>query len=123
MRTFDVRDAGMKIFKTAIVIEGAELPAYMDTIEYEGELWLVPSWMEALWNGWRIPSRIVSLSRLQHTCSPGGRSGDFTLSLPGASPALTETVDALQANGFVVRERPDIRVDLAAVYPYAESNP
>jgi len=121
MRTFDVKAPAMKIFKTAIEFEGAEFTAYMDTIEYEGEFWLVPSWMEALWNGWRIPSRIVSLSRLRHTCTPGGRSGDFTLLLPGALFDLTETVDALQAHGYVVRERPDIRVDLAAIH--SDSNP
>jgi hypothetical protein len=106
----------MRILKTAIAFEGTEFTCYMDTIEYDGEIWLVPSCIEAAWNGWRIPSQIVSLSRLSYTCTPGDGLADFTLLLPGTSPRLTETVDSLQANGYVARERPDIRVDLAANY-------
>jgi hypothetical protein len=83
----------------------------MDTIEYQGEYWLVPCWLEALWDGWRMPAKIVCLSKLRHVQTPGGL-GDFKL-LDALEPStLTDPVEKLQANGYVVRERPDIRLPI-----------
>ena len=102
----------MKIFKTAIAIEGMGVVCTMDTIEYQGEFWLVPSWLEAAWDGWRMPAKIICLSRLHHAHTPGSGVGDFQLLVALAPSSLADPLEALQTNGYVVRERPDIRLPI-----------
>jgi hypothetical protein len=110
MKTFD-EEFAVKILKTAI--DGTGAVCSMDTVEYQGEFWLVPSWLEAPWNGWRMPSKIVSLSRLGYEHTPDNSLGDFKLLIALEPSSLTDSVETLQANGYVVRERPDIRLPLA----------
>ena len=80
----------------------------MDTISYQGKMWLVPSWLDNAQKGWRIPERIIWLDVLPHQATPGGPT-DFVLSA-GIPKAVCDGQIPQQPEGlFLVIERPDIR--------------
>jgi hypothetical protein len=97
--------------KTAMVgnAEGGELWK-CDVIEHEGDLWLVPTWLENKDEGWMTPARIVRLTGLQfQTTAEGSWMGDYVLNEP-IPKSLFEGRPPEQGEKYVVVERPDIRV-------------
>ena len=83
-----------------------------DTIEHEGKMWLVPQWLEAPSEGWKIPERIVLLDSLPHQKTLGSSFGDFVLNSPIPKAVFDGPIQQLQGSGFVVVERPDIRIPI-----------
>lgn len=83
-----------------------------DAIEYEGHVWLVPSWLESPEGTHRLPERIVRLD--SEMISSAGVPPDvrYTLNDPVPKPVLDGS--ALQPSGYVVVELPNIRVQLAS---------
>ena len=85
----------------------------MDTIAYEGQLWLVPEWIDIPAGGWRIPARIVCLDRMSYDRVPP----DF-LDLLRVHYVLNDCkprdlffgqIQTEVAIDLLIKERPDIR--------------
>jgi hypothetical protein len=98
----------MTILKTHVAISGDEAmegQTYkFDTIEHEGQLWLVPQWFEYPELGWMSPVRIILLSALPH--QPFGQ--EFVLTSPLPKSVLDGWVP--EGSGYVVVEKPSIRI-------------
>jgi hypothetical protein len=100
----------MKILKTLLLIQGGNTFFHMDTIEHQGRFWLVPEWIEAPVEGWRMPKRIICLENLQRQkLNPKAGYGDFSLSAPIPKAVLDGHDPQPLKGGYVVVERPDIR--------------
>lgn len=101
------------IFKTMMFLEG-DLAIYeVDTIEFEGALWLVPEWLMSAKGEFSIPARIICLSVLQHS----GQAPQFSLAHP-LPRAVFEGRYPLPLEGvWIVRERPDIRFHSLPPHP------
>lgn len=83
-------------------------------IEHEGQLWLVPLWLDHPDKGWSIPARIINLSapplgvQLQETAGMEGM--DYLLNYPLPIADLrNETAPEIE-HEFEVIERPAIKV-------------
>jgi len=102
----------MKIYKTAALVYGAGEPAYVfiDTIEYEGGLWLVPSWIEKPHEGYKTPERIVLMEK--YLQAPPGIPADFVLGYPLSIEEGADQVPPEAITGPVVKNLPDTRVTI-----------
>ena len=56
----------MKIVQTLVGFSDSGTLFNCDTIEHEGQFWLVPEWLEAPELGMKRPARIIPLARLRH---------------------------------------------------------
>ena len=105
-----------KLFKTLVCFDDSGAWYKVDTIEYEGKMWLVPDWIDMPEEKCKRPTRIICLDALRHQNTPQG-SADFLLTYPmpksvwndGKIPSKPEDV-------FVVIEEPNIRATFAAVH-------
>ena len=98
----------MNIFKTLLAFsDGDDGALYrVDTIEHEGKMWLVPSWLDNPVAGHRIPERLILLDVLPHQKTPDGPA-DFVLS-PGIPKSVFDgEVLPQPGDGFVVIEVPE----------------
>jgi len=59
-----------KIFKTAVPSDNGTIHT-VDTIEYEGKLWLVPQWLDKPKEGLSRPARIIRMDSLPHVTGFG----------------------------------------------------
>ena len=101
----------MNIFKTIMAIsdDNDGIIYKVDTIEYQGKMWIVPEWFDNPTLGWRIPVRIILLDVLPHKKTPGGEA-DFVLNHGIPKSVFYEGHNPPQPEDwFVVIERPDIR--------------
>lgn len=91
-----------RIFHTAI--RSGDDVYCIDTIEHQGGLWLVPSWLETRGGKAQKPERIIRLDCLQYQSKPEGLAFDYVLneSIPQA------VLDGQTTAGYVVEVRPDI---------------
>ena len=66
----------MNIFKTMAFFSNDDNGKIylVDTISYEGKMWLVPEWLDNPRGGWRKPTRIILLDILPHQKTQGGDS-------------------------------------------------
>ena len=101
----------MKILKTMVSFSDLEDGSVykMDTIEYQGKLWLVPEWTVDRVAGLTRPTRIICLDPLPHQKTPGGPS-DFVLNY-GIPKSVCIGSRIAQEDLFVVIESPDITVE------------
>ncbi|MGK9053402.1 hypothetical protein [Neorhizobium petrolearium] len=90
-------------YKTKVAVGNAVYD--MDTIEFEGQLWLVPAWVDSQDGKWTRPVRIINLSKLPHH-----RFGDgYFLKSPLPASLHAETMEAPQPiPGYEVIELPEI---------------
>ncbi len=106
-------DPLQKIFKTGLIISGDPESRgklfKMDTIEYEGKMWLVPEWIDMRTEGYSMPVRIVCLDTLRHQPSQT-KSLDFLLNDPIPKAVLDGQIPPQSEADYLVLERPDIRV-------------
>jgi hypothetical protein len=100
----------MKIFTTLMffsdVPEGVIYT--VDTIGYQGKMWLVPEWLDSPREGWRMPARIICLDALPHQKSPGGPA-DFVLNAGIPKAVFDGQSQPEQEICYEVIERPDIK--------------
>jgi hypothetical protein len=68
--------------RTIIAIAGTNELKLCATIEYEGRLWLVPEWLEAPAEGWRVPARRILLDSLRHEPAPPGYPAQWVVLFP-----------------------------------------
>ncbi len=94
---------------TAVVIVGGSL-VQCDVIEFDGKRWLVPNWLDFPDQGFSIPERIVLLDLIQHQQGAGPNQLVVNGSIPKA--VFEGPVPSKEAGGYVVIQRPDIRVPL-----------
>jgi hypothetical protein len=101
----------VKIFKTMIGFDDAPQLYQVDTIEYDGKMWLVPHWLDTLDKQWRMPVRIICLDSLAHQkLPPGSPYGDFSLSAPISRAVFDGQRQPQLGDGYVVIETPPIRL-------------
>lgn len=94
----------MKILKTLVMISDDGSIYTCDTIEHEGNLWLVPEWRADSATGIERPSRIIGLHGLPLQKPGPNYQGDFLLPIPLSRATLAGST----AQGLVVIEAPDI---------------
>mgnify|MGYP001579347307 FL=1 len=80
----------------------------MDTIEYQGKMWLVPEWLDNALEGWRKPARIICLDALPHQKSSGGPA-DFVLNAGIPKSVCDGQIQTQPEDLYIVIERPDIK--------------
>lgn len=94
----------MKIYKTMFVIEGESAFRSMDTIQYEGKMWLVPEWLDIEKTK---PARIILLDVLPHQKTLFAVN-DFALNDPIPKAVLNGKIPSKIANKYIVVEKPHI---------------
>ena len=80
----------------------------VDTIEYEGKMWLVPEWLDNPRGGWRKPTRIICLDVLPHQKTPGGPE-DFVLNGGIPKSVFDGLIPTPREEWYIVIESPDIQ--------------
>jgi hypothetical protein len=97
----------MKIFKTVVSFIG-EINRYkVDTIEYEGKMWLVPVWLDSETKGISMPARIICLDNLPHQKIQEGTDYHFVLNCP-IPRSIVGGKNQNHKEIFIVIERPNI---------------
>lgn len=108
-----ITDERMKLFKTLVPFDDGIY--YVDTIEYEGELWLVPGWLDDTPSkGYSMPIRIIRVPALQ----PAGPSAqaDYVLANPLPKGVYEGNVPTELENVYAVIDRPQIVVASPKIY-------
>lgn len=103
-----------EIVKTLVQYDDAPgVLEVMDTITFQGELWLVTEWLSDLAKGFEAPRRIICLSRLPHI--PAHQVDGVQFVLLGSLSRIAVSGPARLANaaGFEVIDMPAIRVEIA----------
>ena len=84
-----------------------------DAIEHEGQLWLVPLWLQSKDEAWSMPMRLVCLSappmgtQLQESDLD---AADFLLNYPIPIADLQNESPPKTDHGFVVIEKPPLKI-------------
>ena len=81
----------------------------VDTIEYQGKMWLVPEWLDNPRGGWRMPTRIICLDMLPHQKTPGNPAADFVLNSGIPKSVFDGLAQTQPEERYVVIERQDIQ--------------
>jgi len=103
----------MKLLKTLVPFDDGIY--HVDTIEYEGELWLVPEWIDDTpAKGYSMPVRIIRVPGLQ----PAGQSvsDDYVLANPLPKGVFEGNIPTELENVYVVIDRPEIVVESPKTY-------
>lgn len=100
----------MKIMKTWLATHGAGgAHQIMDTIEYEGSLWLVPEWLESTSKGWTTPIRIIRPLKLSFQ-KMKMNGADFLLSHSVPTTLFLGHVPLGQEDEFEIIDHPPINI-------------
>lgn len=94
----------MRVLKTAVASGNSILT--IDTIEYDGGLWLVLAWVDSPDRKLQVPHRILRIDQLAHT-RPPKKIGPHDIVLH--APIPVSVLEGGFAPGFVVVDRPDIK--------------
>jgi hypothetical protein len=98
----------MQIQKATIVIqEDACAICEMDVIEYQGEPWLVPEWLQNTEEGWMTPVRIIRMRGLQFQRRGSGLGYLVNAPVP---KAVFDGNPSPEEGRYEIVERPDIRI-------------
>jgi hypothetical protein len=97
----------MKIYTTALVVQGDSAVSLCDTIFYEGKFWLVNTWLHLRERPVQVPERIVCLSDLPHQKS-GSPSRDFVLNDPIPIAVFDVQNPPQSISGYTVIDCPEI---------------
>ena len=100
------------VYQTLGWIDGSNEISLFDTIRHDGKWWLVPRWLEAPTEGWKIPTRIILLDVLRHQDAPPDYPAKFLLNDPIPKSVLGGEIPKQPEGKYVVVERPDIRLDI-----------
>ena len=105
----------MTILQTAMFVsgEGKAVIYLADTIEHEGKLWIVPTWLESPALPYKMPERIICLDNLPHQKGP---PHDFVLNYPIPKDVLYGQVPTKLKDKYIVIMRPDIKVPIPTIH-------
>ncbi len=103
---------GTKIYQTIMSFEGENDILCIDTIEYDGKMWLVPRWLEAPFEGWKTPERIILLDSLDRQKAPADYEADFVLQSPIPKDVFEGRIPKGSEGEFVVIELPDVKIPI-----------
>lgn len=101
----------MRILKATLNLLGGDRPGihHMDAIEHEGQVWLVPEWLDFHAEGVTMPARIVSLATIPHDrTSVAGM--EIVVSFPVPAAVFFGSLREDAERSYTVIERPDIRL-------------
>lgn len=104
----------MKIFKTVVTFDDDSDLHYADSIEYEGQMWLVPEWIESPAGGWRMPRRLVCLNTMPHERKEGDPTGEFIVTWPIPKCVFNGELPREAKIKYVIVDSPNIRIPLAS---------
>lgn len=99
----------MAIHETTVMIrepDGIHNTMKMDTVEFDGQFWLVSEWYENPSRGVMRPVRMVSLATIEHMRTMGDYPS-ITIQDPLPS-SLFENPSPEEARKFVIMEEPAI---------------
>lgn len=99
----------MVVFKTFVPLEDGVYE--MDTIEHEGQMWLVPEWIDIPRKGWSRPARIVCLSLLPHSVMGPQFRCRYAVQNPIPKSVLNGQIQPQLASQYVVVENPEIEAE------------
>jgi hypothetical protein len=98
----------MKILKTLVTFPDGIYA--IDTIEYEGDLWLVPEWIDGTPSeGYSKPVRIIRMPPLQQ--AGPSVSADYIVSNPLPKGVFEGQIPTEFENVYAVIEHPDIVIE------------
>ena len=99
----------MKILKT-MVSDGTSIQS-VDTIEFEGQMWLVPLWFDLQEEGMTMPLRIIALATIPHQVLEHYPAAQFAANKP-LPKAFFEPgpIPPELKRGYEIRERPPIQI-------------
>lgn len=100
----------MKILKTVVTFDDDSDLYRADTIEHQGQMWLVPEWTDSPAEGWRMPKRIVCLNTMPHERTDGMSGDDFVLQWRIPKCVFDGQIPTGTKAKYVIVENPDIRV-------------
>lgn len=72
----------MNILQALVIIESNGDLVYVDAIEYEGGIWLVPNWLENISEKTSSPQRIIRMDTLAHQVMEPGHDHQFVVNTP-----------------------------------------
>lgn len=98
-----------------VIVDGRV--AAIDTIEWQGALWLVPTWLDRPDEGWTAPERLIRLDtlRVQKMLTWPHRP-NFCLTDPLPKDVYEGRVPPEQAARYEVIEHPAIRIELPQLH-------
>ena len=101
----------MQIFKTLALLSdaGGDAPCVVDTIRYQGLLWLVPEWVHHSNPATRTPKRIICLTVLRYQETPDGLT-HFLLPSPVPTAIFHGAGTSHKQSGYVVVEASDLEL-------------
>jgi hypothetical protein len=102
----------MKIRKASLMIkddDGVHYHVTMDVIEYEGEFWLVPEWLDNQLQKATMPLRIISLRTMTHH-QMAGMDPEFVVEWPVPKYVFDGRIPPEEASKYRVIESPGIRI-------------
>jgi hypothetical protein len=105
---------GPKILKTLVWIEGNAIEP-IDTIEFEGKLWLVPLWNDRKGQAKTQPKRLIRLDSLEYQKEPPSSPYQFALSQKLPKSVFSDQFQQQEGESFEVLESPDIWLDLPRI--------
>jgi len=102
-------------YKVILILEDGSA-GECGAVDYEGAVWLVPSWLPFPKEGYAKPERMIRLDQFQHrrfdppATGPGAfRGANFAVNDPLPKTLLSGELSPQLKNRYVVLERPDIK--------------
>jgi hypothetical protein len=103
----------MKIKKTVVTLIDLDALGQtldVDTIEYEGKLWLVPEWNDTIDGTVTMPARLICLAGLPLEKNTSGGVADYVLQHPMTKAILNGQIPPELANKVAVVHDPNIQI-------------
>lgn len=103
----------MKILKTTVMLIDLDALGHhldVDTIEYKGQLWLVPEWADTVDGKWTKPTRLICLSKLPFEKNKPGVSAEYSLMCPMTKAILGGEVPKETNLQYEIVEDPPIEI-------------
>jgi hypothetical protein len=100
----------MEIYRANLIIQtgAAHDNEIMDVIEFAGQFWLVPEWLDNAALGVTMPARMISLAPIGHNQLTAGIKY-FVIEDPIPRSIFDGSIPEAEARGFVLIDRPPVQ--------------
>lgn len=99
---------GLRVVKLLVAVIEETVIYTAEAIEYEGDVWLVPMWIEDLERGMRRPERIISVGGFGLRPLGPDWTQDFRLERPLHKAVLSGPIPPELAQSYVVIDQPNM---------------